>query len=264
MKKFKVFLALVSLSVLFGFLGMASAGTLDDISKRGVLRVACQTQGAPFSFVDRNGERTGSSVELCNMIAKEMGVKIKYLNYDWDGLIPALLSKKADMLAADMTPTLKRAMKIAFPDPYMFTGSVLFVKQDSPIKTLKDVKAGTKMAVILGSTGESDAKKVFPDAKYKTYKGGGPLLINAVLTGHVEAGVNDGSAVRAQVSNFPPNSIRILEGQLSKSPLAFAVRYDSPDLLRWLDLFFLHISLDGRLEKNLNYWVNSLDWKKEH
>jgi len=264
MKKFKVFLVLVSLAIVFGFLGMASAGTLDDISKRGVLRVACQTQGAPFSFVDRNGERTGSSVELCNMIAKEMGVKIKYLNYDWDGLIPALLSKKADMLAADMTPTLKRAMKIAFPEPYMYTGSVVFVKQDSPIKTLKDVKAGTKMAVLLGSTGESDAKKVFPDAEYKTYKGGGPLLINAVLAGHVEAGVNDVSAARSQIASFPPNSVRILEGQLSKSPLAFAVRYDSPDLLRWLDLFFLHIKLDGRLDKNLDYWVNSLDWKKDH
>ena len=264
MKKFKLFSMMLAVALVFGLWGMASAGTLDEISKRGVLRVACQTQGAPFSFVDRNGERTGSSVDLVEMIAKEMGVKVKFLNYDWDGLIPALLSKKADMLAADMTPTLKRAMKIAFPDPYMFTGSVVFVKRDSPIKTLKDIKAGTKIAVLLGSTGETDAKKVFPDAKYKTYKGGGPLLINAVLAGHVEAGVNDGSGVRAQVSNFPPDSIRILEGQLSKSPLAFAVRYDSPDLLRWLDLFFLHISLDGRLDDNLNYWVNSLDWKKDH
>jgi len=168
------------------------------------------------------------------------------------------------MLAADMTPTLKRAMKIAFPEPYMYTGSVVFVKQDSPIKTLEDIKADTKIAVLLGSTGETDAKKVFPEAKYKTYKGGGPLLINAVLAGHVDAGVNDDSGVKSQVSNFPPNSIRILEGQLSRSPLAFAVRYDSPDLLRWLDLFFLHIKLDGRLEANLNYWVNSLDWKKDH
>ena len=201
---------------------------------------------------------------LAFLIAKEMGVKVKYLNYDWDGLIPALLSKKADMLAADMTPTLKRAMKISFTDPYMYTGSVVFVKQDSPIKTLKDVKAGTKMAVLLGSTGESDAKKAFPGAKFKTYKGGGPLLINAVLAGHVDAGVNDGSAARSQIASFPPNSVRILEGQLSRSPLAFAVRYDSPDLLSWLNLFFLHISLDGRLEKNLNYWVNSLDWKKDH
>jgi len=265
MKKLNVFTVMVTLAVLFGFLTIASAGTLEEIAQRGELRIAVQTQGAPFSFVDRKGERTGSSVKLCELIAKEMGVKLKFLNYDWDGLIPALLSKKADMLAADMTPTLKRAMKIAFTDPYMYTGSVVFVKQNSPIKTLEDVKkAGTKIAVLLGSTGENDAKKAFPEAKLKTYKGGGPLLINAVLAGHTDAGVNDGSAVRGQAASFPPNSVRILEGQLSKSPLAFAVRYDSPDLLSWLNLFFLHISLDGRLDDNLNYWVNSLDWKKDH
>lgn len=265
MKKVKVVVALVSLAVFFLFLGSAAAGTLDEIAKRGEIRIACQTQGAPFSFVDKNGERTGSSIELCKLIAKEMGVKVKFLNYDWDGLIPALLSKKADMLAADMTPTLKRAMKIAFTEPYMYTGSVVFVKQDSPIKTLEDVKKkGIKLAVLLGSTGQHDAEKAFPDAKQKTYKGGGPLLINAVLGGHVDAGVNDGSAVRGQAANFPPNSIRILEGQLSKSPLAFAVRYDSPDLRTWLNLFFLHVRLDGRLDDNLNYWVNSLEWKKDH
>lgn len=264
MKKFKLLSVMMAVAFIFGLSGMVSAGTLDEISKRGELRVACQTQGAPFSFIDKNGNRTGSSVELCELIAKEMGVKVKFLNYDWDGLIPALLSKKADMLAADMTPTLKRAMKIAFPEPYMYTGSVVFVKQDSPIKKLEDIKAGTKMAVMLGSTGENDAKKAFPDAKLKTYKGGGPLLINAVLAGHVDAGVNDGSSVRGQLPNFPPDSVRILDGQLSKSPLAFAVRYDSPDLLRWLDLFFLHIKLDGRLDANLDYWVNSLEWKKDH
>ena len=265
MKKVTAFTVLGALAIFFAFGGIASAGTLDDIAQRGELRIAVQTQGAPFSFVDKNGERTGSSIDLCKMIAKEMGVKVKFLNYDWDGLIPALLSKKADMLAADMTPTLKRAMKIAFADPYMYTGSVVFVKQDSPIKTLEDVKkSGINIAVLLGSTGENDAKKAFPDAKLKTYKGGGPLLINAVLAGHTDAGVNDGSAVRGQAASFPPNSVRILEGQLSNSPLAFAVRYDSPDLLQWLNLFFLHTSLDGRLQDNLDYWVNSLDWKKDH
>ncbi len=264
MKKFKLFHVMIAAALIFGFSGMAWAGTLDDIANRGVIRIACQTQGAPFSFVDRNGDRTGSSVELCRMIGEEMGVKVEFLNYDWDGLIPALLSKKADMLAADMTPTLKRAMKISFTDPYMYTGSVVFVKQDSPIQKLADITADTRIAVLLGSTGEHDAKKAFPKSPLKTYKGGGPLLINAVMAGHVDAGVNDGSAVRGQVASFPPNSIRILEGQLSRSPLAFAVRYDSPDLLQWLNLFFLHIKLDGRLDQNLDYWVNSLDWKKDH
>ena len=265
MKKLKVFTVIVALAFLFVFFGTAAAGTLEEIAKRGELRVACQTQGAPFSFIDRNGKRTGSSIEICELMAKEMGVKIKFLNYDWDGLIPALLSKKADMLAADMTPTLKRAMKIAFTTPFMYTGIVVFTKQDSPYKSIEDCKkAGVTIAVLLGSTGENDAKQAFPNAKLKTYKGGGPLLINAVIGGQADVGVNDGSAVRGQSASFPPNSIRILEGQLSKSPLAFAVRYDSPDLLSWLNLFFLHVSLDGRLDDNLNYWVNTLDWKKDH
>ena len=249
----------------FGMVSLTNAGTLDEIAMRGELRVACQTQGPPFSFIDKNGERTGSSIELVRLIAKEMGVKVKFLSYDWDGLIPALLSKKADMLAADMTPTLKRAMKIAFSEPFMYTGSVVFTKQDSPYKTLEDFKKpGLTTAVLLGSTGETDAKKTFPNAKLKSYKGGGPLLIDAVLKGHADFGVNDATADNGQVSNFPPNSVRILPGMLSKLPLAFAVRYDSMDLLEWLNLFFLHIRLDGRMDENLNYWVNSLDWKKDH
>lgn len=265
MKKILGLWVIVSVAIFCILGGNAAAGTLDEIAKRGELRVACQTQGAPFSFVDKNGERTGSSIELCKLIAKEMGVKIKFLDYDWDGLIPALLSGKADMLAADMTPTLQRAMKISFVDPYMYTGSVVFVKQDSPIKSIEDVKkSGIKLAVLLGSTGENDAKKAFPEAEIKAYKGGGPIVLNAVIAGHTDAGVNDGSAVRGQSASYPPNTIRILDEQLSKAPLSFAVRYDSADLREWLNLFFLHKKLNGQLEANLDYWVNTLDWKKDH
>jgi len=253
---------------LFGlvFAQTASASTLQEILHRGVLRVASQTQGPPFSFVDKNGKRTGSAVELCRLMAKEMGVKIKFLNYDWDGLIPALLSKKADVLAADMTPTLARATKISFTDPFMYTGSVVFAGKNAPCHTIKQCKKvkGLKVAVLLGSTGETDAKRAFPNAELKSYKGGGPLLLNAVMQGHADIGVNDGSSVRSQVPNFPPNSFEVLPGQLSKSPLAFAVRYDSPDLRQWINLFFKHEKETGALQKNLDYWVYSNDWKKDH
>ncbi len=249
---------LIAFLMVIGFASVAVAGTLEEIAQRGELRVACQTQGPPFSFIDKNGKR-------CELMAKEMGVKVTFLDFDWDGLIPALLSKKADILAADMTPTLKRAMRIGFSKPFMFTGSVVFVKSDSPIKSVADAKkAGLKSAVLLGSTGETDAKKFFPTAELKSYKGGGPLLIDAVLQGQADFGVNDSSAVIGQMANFPPNSIRVLPDMISKLPLAFAVRYDSMDLMEWVNLFFLHIGLDGRLDQNLNYWVNSLDWKKDH
>jgi len=265
MKNWKWWSVVVLALLVIGLTGAVNAGTLEDIAQKGELSVACQTQGPPFSFIDKNGNRTGSSIELCKLMAAEMGVKVNFLNYDWDGLIPALLSKKADVLAADMTPTLKRAMKIAFTNPFMYTGSVVFTKANSPFKKIEDCKKqGVTIAVLLGSTGENDAKKAFPQAELKSYKGGGPLLIDAVLKGHANIGVNDSSAVTGQMASFPPNSVKILPGMLSKSPLAFAVRYDSTDLLEWINLFFLHISLDGRLEQNIKYWVDTMDWKKDH
>jgi len=137
--------------------------------------VACQTQGPPFSFIDKNGKRTGSSIELCEMLAKDMGVKVTFLDFDWDGLIPALLSKKADILAADMTPTIKRAMKIGFTQPFMYTGSVVFVKSASPIKTVADAKkAGLKAAVLLGSTGEGVPRRPSPKRSSNPTRAAGP------------------------------------------------------------------------------------------
>lgn len=265
MRFLKHMCALVAAVVVLGLLSAAGAGTLEEIAQRGELRVAVQTQGPPFSFVDKKGERTGSSVELVKLMAQEMGVKVTLLDFDWDGLIPALLSKKADILAADMTSTSKRAMKVAFTNPFMYTASIAFTKRESKIKTISDAKKDrVTVAVLLGSTGENEAKKAFPKAELKSYKGGGPLLIDAVLKGQAEVGVNDRSAVLGQLANYPPNSIRILPGELSKEPLAFAVRYDSMDLLSWINLFFLNTQLDGRLDANLNFWVNSLDWKKDH
>lgn len=244
---------------------IANAGTLDDITKRGELRVAVQTQGPPFSMVDQAGKRTGSSVELAELMAKEMGVKITFQDYDWDGLIPALLSGKADLLVADMTPTLPRAMKVAFTKPFMFTGSTVFAKAGGKFGTMESCKAaGTKIAVLLGATGEKVAKATFPDAEIKSYKGGGPLLLDAVNNGQADCGLNDVSAVKGQSAAYPEGSFTIMPETLSKEPLAFATRYDEQDLLIWMNLFLDQVALDGRLQQNLDYWVNSDNWKKDH
>ncbi len=61
----------------------ASADVVDDIISRGELRVAVQTQGPPVSFVDKNGDRTGFAIEVVKMMAADMGVELKLLDFDW-------------------------------------------------------------------------------------------------------------------------------------------------------------------------------------
>jgi len=157
---------ILSLFFVFTLAGAAWASTLEEIIKRGELRVAVQTQGPPFSFIDKNGERTGSSIEFCRLMAEEMGVKIKFLDFDWDGLIPALLSGKADVLAADMTANLKRALKVSFTEPFYESGTIIFTKKDAPYETIEDCNnKDVTVALLLGSTGVADADRFLPKAK---------------------------------------------------------------------------------------------------
>jgi len=267
MKMKRLMFVLLALALTAGMVGTSMAGTLNEIVKRGELRVAVQSGAAPYAFVDKNGNHTGSMVEFTREMAKRMGVKLKILDFDWDGLIPALLSGKADILAADMTPTLKRALKITFADPWYYVQPCIFTKTGASYQVLEDVnKPSVTVGVLLGSTGETIAKKFLPNAKLKTYKGGGRMIVQALLAGHVDAGVNDDLAVLTVLPDFPPNSLRLLDKRLGKGkdPLAFAVRQESVNLWQWINLYFKTIRADGTYQENVHYWMETTDWKKEH
>ncbi|MBU1696593.1 MAG: ABC transporter substrate-binding protein [Proteobacteria bacterium] len=247
--------------------GISFAGTLSEIVKRGELRVAVQSGAAPYAFINKNGVHTGSMVDFAQGMADSMGVKLVVLDFDWDGLIPALLSGKADILAADMTPTLKRALKISFTDPWMYVQTCIFTKTGASYQTLEDVnKPDVTVGVLLGSTGETIAKQYLTNAKIKSYKGGGRMVVQALLAGHVDAGVNDDLAVLTVLPDFPPNSIRLLDKRLGqgKDPLAFAIRHESVNLWQWINLYFETIRANGTYDKNIAYWMEGIEWKKDH
>ena len=135
MKRFLSSLALVTLIAFFTIGGpaLAQADVVKEIMMRGEMVVGVQTQGPPISFIDKNGKRTGLAVEMLRMLAEEMGVKLVLKEYEWKGLIPALLSKKVDFLGADMTPTIKRSTRLNFTDPYIFSDAVAFAPKKSPL-----------------------------------------------------------------------------------------------------------------------------------
>ncbi len=259
-----IVLALV-LTVFFSSICFAT--TLEDIVKRGELRVAVQSGAPPYAFIDKTGVPAGSMVDFTQGMADGMGVKLKIMSYDWDGLLPALLSGKADILAADMTPTLKRALKVTFTDPWIYVQACIFTKNGASYQTLEDVnKAGVKVGVLLGSTGEGIAKKYLPNATIKSYKGGGRAVVSALLSGHIDAGVNDDLAVLTVLPDYPPNSIRLLDKRLGhgKDPLAFAMKPESVNLWQWANLYFKTIRANGTYDKNIAYWMKGVEWKKDH
>jgi polar amino acid transport system substrate-binding protein len=175
------------------------------------------------------------------------------------------MAKKADILAADMAPTLKRSLKVSFTVGYYNVYAAFFAKKGAKYKSLADIdQPGVRVAVLLGSMGETDAKKLLKKAEIKSYKGGGPMLINAVLGGKADLVFNDAVSVIAQLGDFPPNSMEAVPGKYSEVPICFAVRPEDAHLLRWANRFFSLIRSDGRLQGINDYWINTLDWRKDH
>ena len=74
----------------------AAADTLADIKKRGELVVATEMQFPPFDISD-NGVYKGVDRDLIDAVAKEMGVKVSYLDLPWTSVLPGLEAKKFDL-----------------------------------------------------------------------------------------------------------------------------------------------------------------------
>ena len=72
----------------------------------------------PFSWTDASGEIKGFDIDLANALCQQMAVKCELVAQDWDGMIPALLSRKYDGIIAAMSITDERRKKVDFTEKY--------------------------------------------------------------------------------------------------------------------------------------------------
>jgi len=115
-----------------GLLGagrVAWADTLGDIKSRGELVVATEMQFPPFDISD-NGTYKGVDRELIDAVAKELGVKVSYLDLPWTSVLPGLEAKKFDLCIAPVTITKERMKRYAFSVPIADATAALMKRAD--------------------------------------------------------------------------------------------------------------------------------------
>jgi len=183
--------------------------------------------------------------------------------YEWKGLIPALLSKKVDFLGADMTPTIKRSTRLNFTDPYMFSDVVAFAPEDSPLNNISQLNSpDVTVAVIQGSSHVGIVQVKLPKAKMKEYAGGGAAVATAAMDGRTDVGINAFSTVRGYLKTF--KDMKILDGVLKHGPVCWPVRPEETHLLELLNNFIRYKKADGSLTALVDYWWTTDEWAKHH
>ena len=99
----------------------------------------------PFASKDASGKWVGWEIEIGNAICEAMNEKCEWVEVSWDGIIPALKSKKFDAIIASMSITEKRMKVISFSEKYYNTPAVVVAQKKSNIEA---TPAGIKNKVI--------------------------------------------------------------------------------------------------------------------
>jgi len=153
----KLLAIILILTMLFTFASCGEkkqSSKIDAIKTKGKLVVATDAAWAPFEYIGKNGEITGSDMEIGKYIAEKLGVECEFINVAFDSLSTYLANNECDLAIAAMTITEERAETVAFSNPYTVACQYIIVpEKDSETSTIEDL-AGKKIGVHLGTTGD--------------------------------------------------------------------------------------------------------------
>lgn len=263
MKKISLLFAVLVALAFTATVGLT--GTLDEIQKRGKLRVGMEPGYMPFELKNQKGQIIGFDVDMATRMAKAMGVELELVDTAWDGIIPALLTGKFDVLMSGMTLTQERNMSINFAPPYIVIGQSILIKKDlaGTVKSYKDLNdAKYTIASKLGTTGEQATKRMIPNAKYISYETEQEGVLELV-NGKIDAFIYDLPYNAVAVGQKGQGKIVHLDTPFTFEPLAWAVRKGDPDILNWMENFMYQIKNDGTYDKIYQKWFQDDAWLKE-
>ena len=206
--------------------------TVAQIKKAKEIKIAVFSDKKPFGYVDENGKYQGYDVYFAERIAKDLGVKVKYVPVEPAARVEVLETNKVDIVLANFTKTPERAEKVDFALPYMKV-ALGVVSPDGALITDPAQLNGKTLIIAKGTTAETYFTENYPEVKLlkfdlyaDTYK--------ALLDGRGDAFSTDNTEVLAWAIENPGFTVGIASlGNLdSINP---AVKKGNTDLLNWLN-----------------------------
>jgi len=244
---------------------LAKKSHIEQILSRGELRVGFESGYIPFEMTNKKGKFIGFDMDFARRLAKSMGVKFVPVNTAWDGIIPALMTNKFDIIMGGMTITQERNLKINFSDPYIVVGQTILLnkKHEGKVLSYKDLNDKNYIVVgRMGTTGEQAVKKHIPKATYKGFESEAEAGLE-VINGKADALVYDLPFCGFLYGKQGRGKTVFLNEPFTYEPLAWAINKGDPDFLNYLNNFLRQSKGDGFYEKVYNKWIIGSDWEKE-
>lgn len=181
-------LALAALLLLSALPALAEA---PKTLQPGKLVVGMELAYPPFETSDEQGVPQGISPDFARDLAESLNLELVIENLPWDGLIPALLTGKVDMVVSSMTITEPRREQVDFSIPYANAYLALLTNKEAGITSVEDLnQPGRKVAVKIGSTGYYYAQKNLSQAEILAFPDES-ACVTEVVQGKADAFIYD-------------------------------------------------------------------------
>ena len=243
-KKFGVLTAVTAVFFLVGA-GMAAAGTLEDVKKRGALRCVVSTGIAGFAYPDKSGVWKGFDIDFCRATAAAVigdASKIKAVTSTGKTRFTKLNSGEGDVLWRNTTITFSRdvGVKLRFHGVNYYDGQGFMVPNKLGVKSAKELD-GASVCIQTGTTTELNLADYFHanGMKYEavTIETNDEARQNYVA-GRCDVYTTDASGLASTRSTFTdPQNHTILPEIISKEPLGPATRHGDDqwsDIITWV------------------------------
>jgi polar amino acid transport system substrate-binding protein len=251
---------IVAWSMATAGLGRASAGSLEEIKKRGYMIVATEDDYPPFEFVV-DGKPMGYDHELLSVLRKSAGFEIRQEILPWQGILPGVASGKYDVALSAAVITDERVKSLDFTLP-ISESTMAYVKRkgDASIKSLTDLSGKT-----LGVQQGGASFQVLPELEVELKKTGGKLG-NVVQYGAFSEAYQDlvNRRLDAVIHNIVSLSTLVSEkpdvfelGQRvgRKSYAAWAVQKNNKSLADFLNAFLTQQKSNGTYKQLQLKWL---------
>jgi polar amino acid transport system substrate-binding protein len=250
MKRFIVGLLALSLAAFSG--QAAKADRLEDILKKGVVRIAVPLDVPPFGSQNQAREAEGFDVELAGMVAKALGVKLELQQVTGANRIPFLLTDKVDIVISVMGLTPERAKQIMFTSPYADTNLAVFGPKSANVKSAADI-GSLKVAAAKGTTQELALSAMAPKANIMRTEDDATAAA-AYLSGQAELFATNNLIIPDLQKRNPSKEFEI-KFVIRRSPAHMGVRMGEQNLVRWLDSFIFFNTMNGELDRLHQKWL---------
>lgn len=229
------------------------ADTLDDIIKRGSIRVAIDISAPPFGFQNEEGQSDGSDVATAQLLANALGVNLEVVPVTSANRIAYLQSGRTDLTMSSLAISPERAKAIAFSSPYGFIRSVIFASGDVDIKSYEDL-VGKKVGVARGTTNETDLVALAPEGTDIVRFDDEASVIGALAAGQIDAYAVGEPLGSSLIRRYPDRNFTT-KLVMRVNYYAVGLPRNEAGLLQWVNTFVMYYGANGELARIYKKYV---------